>query len=125
MPNYNNITNLQQVDTTCPATGYQSVAVCVPVTVTPFARIETTTTHCCGDPVVTPNATVCPGTINGSCRFTITQNLCVEIPVEFGATATVGSPSVQCGNATAEDICSACNPTGLETTATCATCMNS
>ena len=37
---------------TCPAVGYQSVSVCVPVTVTPFAQTGITRTKCCGDPVV-------------------------------------------------------------------------
>lgn len=41
-------------DQTCPATGYQSVSVCVPVTVTPYARTGATYTKCCGNPVVTP-----------------------------------------------------------------------
>ena len=39
---------------TCPAVGYQSASICVPVTVTPFAQAGVATTKCCGDPVVTP-----------------------------------------------------------------------
>ena len=39
---------------TCPAVGYQSASICVPVTVTPFAQAGLTATKCCGDPVVTP-----------------------------------------------------------------------
>ena len=38
---------------TCPAVGYQSASICVPVTVTPFAQAGITTTRCCGDPVIT------------------------------------------------------------------------
>ena len=33
---------------TCPAVGYQSASICVPVTVTPFAQTGITTTKCCG-----------------------------------------------------------------------------
>ena len=36
---------------TCPAVGYQSASICVPVTVIPFAQTGITTTKCCGDPV--------------------------------------------------------------------------
>lgn len=38
---------------TCPAVGYQSASICVPVTVTPFAQTGVTMTKCCGEPVVT------------------------------------------------------------------------
>lgn len=33
---------------TCPAVGYQSASLCVPVTVTPFAQTGMTATKCCG-----------------------------------------------------------------------------
>lgn len=93
---------------TCTSNGYQSITACAPVTVTPFARTMSTTTHCCGDPVVSTNTSTCAGTINGSCRFTLSQNLCIEVPVEFGVTASVGSPAVQCDTASSEDICADC-----------------
>lgn len=46
---------------TCPAIGYQSASICVPVTVTPYAQTGVTTTKCCGTPVVTPGIAVCGG----------------------------------------------------------------
>lgn len=88
--------------------GHQSATICVPVKVTPFARPGVTTTHCCGKPIITPGANTCRGTINGNCTFTISQNICVEVPVEFGATATVGAAVVDCGEATGKDICRCC-----------------
>ena len=99
---------LQQQVETCPATGYQPASVCVPVTVTPFARSGATTTFCCGSPVITPGVITCPGRLNGSCTFTITQNICTAVPVEFGARATVGAPYVLCGEASGVDICTNC-----------------
>ncbi len=93
---------------TCEATAYQPFSVCVPVTVTPFAIPGDTTTVCCGPPTVTPGTPTCPGVENGSCTFTITQNICVAVPIEFGATPVVGNPFVQCGTASAEDICTGC-----------------
>jgi len=98
----------QTEDQTCPAVGYQPATICVPVTVTPFALPGSTVTVCCSDPIVTPGSATCEGTVNGHCTFTITQNICVAVPVEFGATATVGAPSVQCGIATSQDICTNC-----------------
>lgn len=56
---------------TCPATGFQRVSVCVPVTITPFAKTGKTKTTCCGDPVVVSGDTPCAGKKNGVCTFTI------------------------------------------------------
>ena len=76
---------------TCPTVGYQSASICVPVTVTPFAQTGMTTTKCCGNPVVTPGLEVCGGVKNGSCVFTITQDICVAVPVEFGIHKRLGN----------------------------------
>ena len=103
---------------TCPAVGYQSASICVPVTVTPFAQAGTTVTKCCGSPVVIPSREVCGGVKNGSCFFTISQDICVAVPVEFGAVATVGDSFVSCNGASEEDICTTCEklPPLTETT---------
>jgi hypothetical protein len=86
---------------TCPATGFQLVQVCVPVTVKPFARPGATITKCCGEPIIEhengdKTDKACSGTKNGICSFTITQTLCVEVPVLFGAEAEVGDEYVKC-----------------------------
>jgi len=101
-----NIEPMQAI--TCPATGYQSSSICVPVIVTPFAIPGITTTVCCGPPVITPGIAECPGVVNGNCSFTITQNLCTTVPIEFGANAVTGNPSVICGVTTDNDICTNC-----------------
>lgn len=98
----------EPVDETCPATGFQKVSVCVPVTVTPFAHAGKTVTKCCGDPEVTAGEAVCGGKKNGTCSFTISQTICVEVPVDFGAVATVGDTFVECLGASADDICVNC-----------------
>ncbi|MEG0330702.1 MAG: hypothetical protein RR537_09230 [Longicatena sp.] len=95
-------------DHTCPAVGYQSASICVPVTVTPFANAGITSTKCCGNPVVAPGINTCGGIKNGACTFTITQNICVAVPVDFGANAIVGDTFVNCNGASADDICTHC-----------------
>ncbi|NLU24270.1 MAG: hypothetical protein GXW99_06060 [Clostridiales bacterium] len=85
------------------------MSVCVPVTVTPFAKTLGTSTTCCGDPVVKAGDTPCPGKKAGTCTFTISQKLCVAVPVEFGATATPGDTYVDCLGASEEDICKNCD----------------
>jgi hypothetical protein len=93
---------------TCPAVGYQSASICVPVTVTPFAQAGVTATKCCGNPVITPGLETCAGIKNGSCYFTITQDICVSVPVEFGAVASVGDSYVSCNGSSDQDICTDC-----------------
>lgn len=92
----------------CPVVGYQRSTVCVPVTVTPFAHVGTPVASCCGAPVVT-TGDVCPRN-GGICHFTISQEICVAVPVEFGARAVAGTPSVQCGEASSRNICESCTP---------------
>lgn len=94
---------------TCPATGYQTMSVCVPVTVTPFAETGATKTKCCGDSVITPGIDTCMGIKNGTCSFTISQDLCIAVPVAFGAVASVGDTYVNCTYASEKDICNDCS----------------
>lgn len=98
----------EPVDRTCPAVGYQKIGICVPVTVIPFAKAGNTKTKCCGDAVVMPTEKPCPGKKNGACTFTISQTICVEVPVEFGAVSTVGDTYVDCLDTSADDICMKC-----------------
>ncbi len=95
-------------DQTCPAVGYQSASICVPVTIKPFAKTGTTFTKCCGTPVVMSGSEKCEGQVNGTCVFTISQDICVAVPVEFGAVASVGDTYVNCNGASANDICTEC-----------------
>jgi hypothetical protein len=81
---------------TCPAVGYQTLSVCVPVMVEPFAKAGATVTKCCGEPVINDCDSMCKGKKKGVCSFTVTQDICVEVPIHFGATTTVGDTYVEC-----------------------------
>lgn len=89
----------------CPTAGYQSASVCVSVNVEPFAEVGTPATQCCGEPVVSVGKKTCAGTKNGVCTFTITQDVCIAVPVSFGAYATRGDIYVDCIGASAEEDC--------------------
>lgn len=39
----------------------------------------------------------------------MSQNLCIAVPVDFGANAMVGEAYIDCKGASAEDICSDCS----------------
>lgn len=85
----------------CETFTYQTATVCVPVTVTPTAVTGTTRTMCCGDPIVTPGAIQCPSSAR-TCHFTISQQVCIEVPVTFGAVADVGKPHITCESTSSE-----------------------
>ena len=80
----------------CITKAYQSANVCLPVTVTPFANVGEIKTECCGDAIISRDDKCCKGAPNKSCRFTITQKIKVEIPVEFGANTNVGGTFINC-----------------------------
>jgi len=82
-------------EATCDAVGHKMVDISIPVSVTPFARVGTITTRCCGEPTITPGINV-PSGPSTNCDFTISQRICVEVPVEFGATVTPGEEHVEC-----------------------------
>lgn len=90
----------------CETVTYQPATVCVPVTVTPFVIPGPTRTICCGDPLILPGATSCPAGAR-SCFFTVTQRMCVEVPIAFGASTTPGVPQVVCEEAS-EEFCPEC-----------------
>lgn len=84
----------------CESVFYQKETVCVPVTVKPFANPGTAKATCCGEPMVMTG-----GQCSGSktyCSFTITQALCIEIPISFGAVIETGDAVVQCGEVSEE-----------------------
>lgn len=79
----------------CITKAYQEAKVCVPVTVTPFANIGEITTECCGRATISTDCN-CRGKENKACKFTISQKIKVEIPVEFGASTNVGGTFIDC-----------------------------
>lgn len=98
----------------CESVFYQKEKVCVPVKVTPFAKPGTAKATCCGEPVV-QQGTQCSGD-QTSCTFTITQNLCIEIPISFGAEIETGKAVVYCGTVSEKE-CDCSDETQENTTA--------
>jgi hypothetical protein len=80
----------------CETTFYQTETVCVPVHVKPYAIPGTATALCCSTPIV-KRGNVCSGTQN-SCTFTVTQDLCIAVPISFGADITTEDAMVDCGD---------------------------
>lgn len=76
----------------CAKTAIQCVQVSEPVVLTPTASVGTATTACQGSPTVS-----CETSPDGThCTVTLTQKVCVTIPVQYGVTVTKGEPSIAC-----------------------------
>ena len=81
----------------CTAFTYQSASVSVPITVKPKVSTGNINTFCYGEPSVSPSPykIVC-NSKSGNCSFILTQNICIEIPIEFSAEALAGCPNIEC-----------------------------
>ena len=81
----------------CTAFTYQSASVSVPITVKPKLSTGSINTFCCGEPSISPSPykIVCSSK-TGNCSFVLTQNICIEIPIEISTEALTGCPTIEC-----------------------------
>lgn len=78
--------------TGCNKTGTQCVDISAEVTLTPRTTVGTITTTCQGTPTV-----LCETNDEGTaCTATLTQRVCVTIPVTFSVEKEDGEPSIMC-----------------------------
>ena len=85
----------------CTAVGRQTVDICVPIEVHPFAKVGKITVKCCEEPVVEEDEEIC----EEKCNFIIKQKICIEVPIEFGAETETGDTFIDCGKASSEHDC--------------------
>lgn len=88
--------------TSCAKTGSQCVDVSAKVVLTPTTVVGTPVVTCQGNPVVT-----CVTAADGrTCTVTLTQKVCVSIPVRFGVTKEDEDPTIACaGTDAASETC--------------------
>ena len=83
----------------CPVNGSnkistQCVDISAPMTLTPVAAMEAATVTCQGSPTV-----ACGVDAGGnSCTVTMTQRVCVSVPIRYGVTMTAGEPKIACAD---------------------------
>nr|WP_325298286.1 hypothetical protein [uncultured Dysosmobacter sp.] len=78
----------------CNKVGTQCVDVSAPLTLTPTASVGTVTVACQGVPDIT-----CVTDAGGaSCTVTMTQQVCVSVPIRYGVTLTSGEPTIACAD---------------------------
>lgn len=79
-----------------PIVGTQEATVCVPVTVSPFAKAGPVKVQLCGPAKIKYGCARCRGKVNDSCEFTISQKVKVDVPVDVGAKVCIGETFVDC-----------------------------
>lgn len=76
----------------CEKTGVQCVDIAAPLTVEPTAVMGTVAVSCQGSPSV-----CCVTEPDGrSCTVTVTQQVCVSVPLRYGVTVTAKDPTITC-----------------------------
>lgn len=88
-----NVINPLQVDDVCPTVVHENVCVQGTVTITPSVVSGDSKSFCLGNPIIGS----CPGTLVRFCTFTVSQNICVQIPLTFSATAAAVPNGIVCG----------------------------
>lgn len=81
--------------TECPTTVHETVCVQAEVTITPNVVVGKVQSFCVGNPIIGR----CPGTpsTTGTCTFNVSQNICVQVPLTFSATAEARPDGIVCG----------------------------
>lgn len=77
-----------------PSVGYQDVCVCLPVTITPTAKVRDVRVSRVGKPEILDCDSPCKA--ETSCKFTISQKFRIAVPVEFDAKACPGETYIDC-----------------------------
>ena len=66
--------------------------VAVPLTFTPTAVVGTISVSCQGGPEIA----CVTGDAGGTCTITMTQRVCVSVPVRYGVTLACDDPTIRC-----------------------------
>jgi hypothetical protein len=77
----------------CYTVVHDSVCVDAEVSITPSVIVGDIHTYCDGDAFIG----ACPGTSQKSCEFSVSQRICVQIPLTFEANATATPLGISCG----------------------------
>lgn len=94
----------------CPVTVNHETTACVPVSVNTFAEPGDITVECGGTPVIHSGGDSCCGTPCSNYEFTVSQTMCINIPIAFGVDVAIGETYVSNGETTGDAGCGcSCN----------------
>ncbi|MDP4152775.1 MAG: hypothetical protein Q8865_04935 [Bacillota bacterium] len=77
----------------CPATAHETVCVQADVTISPDVVVGEVSSSCVNGPAIGG----CLGYLQDSCTFSVSQHICVQIPLTFSAEATAMPKGIVCG----------------------------
>lgn len=84
----------------CEKIVHQKAKITLPLSIEPYAITGKIKTRCCGTPTVTINPCCdCKNT----CHYLITQEICIEFPIKFGAFTELEDTHVECERIHLED----------------------
>lgn len=89
---------IAQVADECPAIVHETVCVQANVTITPNVAVGAIQSFCVGEPIIG----ACPGEPVRECVFAVSQNICVQVPLTFSATAIAVPSGIVCSAPSAE-----------------------
>jgi len=88
-----------QQTTECPTVVHETVSVQAEVTITPKVVVGEVTSYCVGNPIIgTCPLDPCPAE---KCTFSVSQNICVQVPMTFSAKAEAREAGIVCSTPTA------------------------
>lgn len=88
----------------CNKVGTQCVDVAAPLTLTPVATVGSATMSCQEEPRV-----VCVTSDDGtSCTVTVTQRVCVSVPIRYSVEVDPACPTIVCAETSENNGCSCC-----------------
>lgn len=80
----------------CDTVNFHKSKVSVPVEIEPFAKVGQISTKCQGKPIITPGEICDHNKCDKTCKFVITQEIVVAIPISFGAKTIIGEEVIEC-----------------------------
>ena len=99
---YNNYDIAYAPPIPCTVVGERLLDIALPVMVRPFATVGDVVSRCCGTATIVPEYQDFPPD-EPNCDFTIHQRVCVQVPVEFGATVEPGRVHSECTGESCEN----------------------
>jgi len=74
----------------------QEVDISVPVSVKPRVKIKDAILHCCGDPILEQKSCQCECCRESFSNLVLSENICLEIQIEFAADVIVKDAYIDC-----------------------------
>ena len=78
----------------CSAAVHETVCVQADITITPNVIVGDIESNCVGEPIIV----TCPGTPTNECIFTVSQIICVQVPLIFSANAAAVPTGIICSS---------------------------